>query len=61
VTPKPGGLFFSFYGHPTMAKMCEVSPVLRNNLVHAGFAIKHEAATGPVYCLVSTQQATEGA
>ena len=57
---KPHGTFFMFYQQPTTARMREVSAVLRNNLVRAGFAIKHETVTGQVYCLASTLPAREG-
>ena len=51
---KPHGTFFIFYQHPKTAKMRDVARVLRHNLMRMGFAIKHETATGQVYCLAST-------
>ena len=57
---KPNGAFFIFYEHPTTAKMIEVAPVLRTNLVQSGFAIRQETMSGPVYCLASSPQAEEG-
>jgi protein-L-isoaspartate O-methyltransferase len=53
---KPDGMFFIFYEHPTTAKMVEVAPVLRRNLVASGFAIRRETMSGPVYCLASSPQ-----
>ncbi len=51
---KPNGAFFIFYQQPGPAKMREVSSALHHNLVSTGFDIRHETATGPVYCLECT-------
>lgn len=50
---KPDGTFFIFYQQPTTAKMRDISLLLRDNLVQAGFVVKQETATEPVYCLAS--------
>lgn len=57
---KPDGAFFIFYEHPATAKMIEVAPVLRANLVQSGLAIWQETMSGPVYCLASWPQTKEG-
>lgn len=57
---KPDGMFFVFYEHPAAAKMIEMAPVLRTNLVESSFTIRQEVTTGPVYCLVSSPQSEEG-
>ncbi|NJN96297.1 MAG: hypothetical protein HC875_20380 [Anaerolineales bacterium] len=51
---KSDGTFFIFYQQPTTAKMRDISLLLRDNLVQAGFVIKQEIITEPDYCLISS-------